>query len=89
MADVIGALSRKRTRLVERKRRVKTEADQQIAEIDREIAEVDKAIGVVNEAVKDILCKTCGGTGSVRRCDAAGQMDDDTCPDCKGTGVKI
>lgn len=89
MPDTIGALSRKKAMLVERKRRIKEDADRQIREIEHEIDGVDKAIAVVNDAIKDILCPNCQGSGNIRHCDAAGDMEDITCPDCKGTGIKI
>lgn len=89
MPDTIGALAKKKAKLVEWKRKVRKDAERQIVEIDRQIADLDKAIDLVNEAVKDILCPTCHGCGTVRHCDAAGDMEDATCPTCKGTGVKI
>lgn len=89
MTDVIYALVQKKSRLCERKRAIKADADKQIKQIDIEIAEVDRAIETLNQAVKDYLCSDCRGTGSVRKCDAAGQMDDDICPRCHGTGVVV
>lgn len=89
MPDTIGALTRKKAKLVEMERQIRAEADRKIAEIDRQIDDVDRAIGIVNEAIKDIICPTCSGSGNIRRSDAAGQMEDETCPSCKGTGIKI
>lgn len=87
MADVVWALSRKKAALVNQKRELTREYEQRTAEIDRQIQDCDDALALINEAVKDILCKTCQGTGTVRKMDAAGQMNDETCPDCRGTGV--
>ena len=86
--NVFGALSKKRQRLLSEKREVAEQAQARIAEIDRELSHVDKAISTINEAIKGYLCQTCGGSGTVRRCDAAGQMEDEECPACKGTGIK-
>lgn len=89
MADAVGALAKKKAMLMERKRRIKVDADRQIKEIEGEIAVVDKAIEVVNEAIKEIICPTCGGSGNVRHGDAAGQMEDEEYPVCHGTGIKL
>jgi len=89
MADIIYALSQKRARLYERKRKVREEAEKQIREIDSEIQVVERAIQILNDAVSEYLCPACKGTGSTRRCDAAGQMEDVTCTRCHGTGVIV
>ena len=34
-----------------------------------------------------VPCPRCGGRGEERYCDAAGDMDDRTCPACQGTGT--
>lgn len=88
MVDIISALQKKRVSLTREKQRIHDEAQRRMAELDAEIEEVDKARETINNAVKDLLCPTCKGTGSVRRCDAAGSMEDDVCPTCHGTGVK-
>ena len=87
MADIISALNRKRASLNGQKQQIRAEADRKIAEIDAELANVDRALKTLNDAVKDYLCKTCGGEGTIRRPDAAGQMEDCRCPACNGTGV--
>lgn len=46
-----------------------------------------RVIKTLNDAVKEYLCKTCGGEGAARKPDAAGQMEDCRCPACNGTGV--
>lgn len=89
MADMVMALTRKKARLIEQKRRVMDEAQRQVREIDAEIEDTNKALAAIDDAVKDILCPTCHGDGTVRHCDAAGDMEDVTCPACKGTGIKI
>lgn len=87
-ADVIGALHRKRNNLQIRRARVEMEKNDELRRIDREIGEIDGALAILNDAVKDYLCQRCGGSGTVRRPDAAGQMEDVDCPACHGTGVK-
>ena len=85
---MIGALTKKRATLYERKRRIQADANQQIHEIDGEIAGIDKALATLNEAVKDYICPVCGGTGEERYTDAAGSCDYRECPHCGGTGIR-
>ena len=33
-----------------------------------------------------LICPVCDGEGTERYCDAAGDMDDRSCSNCKGTG---
>ncbi len=87
MADVIAALTKKKARLYESRRSIELDAAKQINQVNLEIAEVEKALKTLNDAIKDYLCPRCKGSGSIRVCDAAGQMEDDTCPVCNGTGV--
>jgi len=87
MVDIISALSQKRTKLYQKKREIELEAQQRIREIGNEISDIENALHILNDAVADYLCPDCKGTGSVRKCDAAGQMEDVTCPRCHGTGV--
>lgn len=87
--NIVMALAKKRVRYVELKRKVQEDADLQIREYDAEIRSIDRAISQINDAVKDIICPDCGGTGTTRHMDAAGQMEDCTCTRCNGTGVKI
>lgn len=89
MPDVVGALNQKKMRLLAYGKKLKEDYERDRAEIDRQLEDINDALSIVNDAVKDILCKTCGGTGTVRKMDAAGQMDDEDCPNCKGTGIKI
>lgn len=88
MPDVFSALNRKKSSLLRQRYDIEEEAKRRIAEVDRQIADVDQAIGVVNGALEKYLCPVCNGTGNVRRCDAAGDMEDATCGVCKGTGIK-
>lgn len=87
--DVITNITKKRAALIQRKRDITASYNAQIREIDTEISAINNAISVINDAMKDYLCPNCRGYGTVRICDAAGDMDDNTCPICKGTGVKI
>lgn len=89
MNNAVTALVMKRGRLNERKRKIKEECDRQCREIDAEIRQIDSAIEVVNKAVEPHLCPVCGGSGNIRRCDAAGQMEDVECSACHGTGIKV
>ena len=89
MLDVFTALSQKRARLVVRKQEIEREYKAKIHEIDVELGQIDEVIKTVNAALEDYICPTCGGSGNVRRCDAAGDMEDWTCDVCKGTGIKI
>lgn len=70
-----------------RKQQIGAEADRKVAEIDTELTDVDRAIKTLNDAVEDYPCNTCGGEGTIRKPDAAGQMEDCRCPACNGTGV--
>lgn len=88
-ANVIVALNRKRAHLVATKRSIMEDAERRAAAIQEEITNIDNAMSVLNDAVQNYLCKECHGTGTVRRPDAAGQMCDETCPHCKGTGVVL
>lgn len=87
MEDVITTLTKKRAHLYDKKRKIELDTTNQISQINLEIAKVEKALKTLNDAIKDYLCPRCKGSGSVRVCDAAGQMEDDTCPVCHGTGV--
>ena len=87
MADIITALHHKRQSFVQHKNQIKAEYDHKIAEVDLKIAHIDMALKTLNAAVQEYLCPHCKGTGTVRKADAAGQMEDWPCPKCKGTGV--
>lgn len=73
MPDVILALSQKRSQLYRRKLKIEQDMQQQIKDINYEISVIDNAINTLNNAIADYLCPDCRGTGSVRKCDAAGQ----------------
>lgn len=89
MTDVVSALNRKRASLNAQKRRIREDAERMMAEIDAELENVARAIDTLNDAVREYLCLTCGGKGTIRKPDAAGQMEDCQCPACKGTGVQL
>ena len=65
------------------------EYDRKIKFLKYEIEKFDPLIKAMEEAVKDYACPRCKGSGSVRRCDAAGQMEDVECPDCNGRGFVV
>lgn len=87
--DPIKALAAKRASLVSYKHKLQEDCNRQIREVDSDIASIDAALEVVRKAVEPYLCKACGGSGSRRQCDAAGQMDDVPCDACKGTGIDL
>ena len=88
MADVIGTLNARRIKLCSLKKSILDDANRQVKEIDAQIADLDKAKEVINKAIEPYLCKYCKGTGTIRVPDAAGQMDDEPCGACNGTGIK-
>lgn len=88
MPDVITALVSRRSALERRKAQIQADANRQIEEIDAEIQNIKNALNTVNKALSGVLCSVCGGTGSIRRPDAAGQMEDWPCGTCHGTGIK-
>lgn len=86
--DQMSALAAKRAKLVHYKQEIQADAQRKTSDIDAEIKAIDRAIKTLNDAVKDYLCPVCKGSGNVRQCDAAGQMEDVKCSACNGTGVK-
>lgn len=89
MADYIGALTAKKAKLVGARQKIQADADNQIQQINGQIQAIDRAIALLNDAVKDYVCKACGGTGEVRYTDAAGSRDWKECPVCRGTGILV
>lgn len=87
MPDIITALHKKRQDLVSQKSVIRAEYEYKMTVADEEIKRIDKALETLNAAVQEYLCPHCKGTGTVRKADAAGQMEDWPCPKCKGTGV--
>lgn len=88
MIDIITTLKNKHSRLLKQKENFLKEYNEVLDAIDKEIQEVDQALSIINKVTKDCLCDRCNGTGYIRYCDAAGDMDDKECPCCHGTGVK-
>lgn len=87
MTDIIGALNRKKTALLNHRKSIELEARTRTIQIDAKIEAIDRALALINDAVADYLCPVCNGTGCIRKPDAAGQMEDQDCPACHGTGV--
>lgn len=85
--DPIKAMMDNRARLVARKRQLEEDHRRAVAEIDDEIQNINRAMETVRKAVEPYLCPDCGGSGSRRVPDAAGQAEDRPCPSCKGTGI--
>lgn len=88
MPDIIAALLSQCSALERRKAQIQSDANRQIKEIDEEIQNVKNALDTIKKAVSGILCPDCGGTGTKRQADAAGQMEDVPCAFCHGTGIK-
>lgn len=88
MIDVMMALAKRKERLIARRREAFSAYQRETDAIDAELKDVDSAIQKVNEAIKDYLCPACNGTGEMRFCDAAGQMESIFCTECHGTGIK-
>ena len=88
MIDVMMALAKRKERLVARRREAFSSYKRETDAIDAELKEVDSAIQKVNEAIKDYLCPVCNGSGEIRVCDAAWQMESVFCTECHGTGIK-
>ena len=52
-------------------------------EYDPQIYNLSIAIGHLES-----ICPSCNGTGTERRCDAAGSMNDEDCRSCNGSGKR-
>lgn len=89
MADIITALTQKRSHIIAKQRELDVKYNADKSHFAHELELVNEAIRVINNAAEQFLCPKCHGTGTVRVCDAAGDMDDDVCPACKGLGVKL
>ena len=85
--DVIGVLNQRRRSLYSRRREIQVQYEREMREIDAELSQVQQAIDTINRAVMPLFCPTCHGRGQVRRCDVAGEMEDERCPACGGTGI--
>ena len=85
--NVITILTDKRARLLQQKRDVEKDYKQRASELDAEIAKINLTLDFVAKEIGAFLCKRCGGTGTIRVCDAAGSMNDETCPVCGGACV--
>lgn len=88
MNDLVSELARRKQHYISLKRSIMKDAEEQCKELDIEIQNIDKAVSVINEVISPYICPVCNGTGQVRKCDAAGQMESVKCTYCKGTGIK-
>lgn len=89
MVNVIESLNIKKRLLISHKRAIESNAARQVAQIDTQIEEIDNALETVQETLKEFLCQSCNGQGTIRRSDSAGQMEDIKCPVCNGKGVSL
>lgn len=87
--DVTGVLNQRRRCLYSRRRELQVRYEREMHEIDAELNRVQEAIDTINRAVVPLFCPICHGCGQVRRCNAAGDMEDERCPACGGTGIAI
>ena len=73
--------------LLGKRHKIELEAQEKIAKIDRQIEYINGAAEIIRNALADYICPNCAGSGIVKRCDAAGQMETETCDSCHGTGI--
>lgn len=86
--DATKALWQKRDALIKQQREIREEAKRRTTEIGKQINAIEAAIATINDALEDCICPICRGKGTVRHCDAAGQMESCDCEHCHGTGIK-
>lgn len=86
---VVTSLFNKRQQLLNRKKQLTEDYEAAMAEIEEDLADLNTAIENVNKIMAPFTCKACGGTGTQRVCDAAGDMDDEPCSKCHGTGIFV
>lgn len=89
MPDIISALAQKKARIIAQQRDLENRYNSEKMHLAHELNLINQALETINNAVEQYLCPYCKGTGFIRVCDAAGDMDDERCPHCKGTGVKV
>lgn len=89
MPDIVGALAKKKASIIARQRDLENKYNAEKMHLSHELKLINDAMQVINDAVEKYLCPYCNGTGTIRVCDAAGDMDDETCTHCQGTGVKM
>ena len=87
--DIHGVLSSRKLNIAQRRHNLYEKYQHDLNELREEEKQIDAALKVIADAVAPYLCKRCHGSGEVRVCDAAGDMDDDVCPVCHGTGVRL
>lgn len=88
MLDIVKVMTDKRLDLQKRKQRMEETHRQVIANVDKQINEIDLALAKINEYIEPYVCPKCKGSGFVKVCDAAGDMDEEPCHICGGTGLK-
>lgn len=87
--DIHAVLSTRKLQIAQRRKALHEEYERGLHNLQEEEKRIDAALEVLANAVQPYLCKRCHGSGIVRVCDAAGDFDDDVCPVCHGTGVRL
>lgn len=87
--DIHAVLSTRKLQIEQRRKALLEEYVRGLHNLKEEEERIDAALEVLANAVPPYLCKLCYGSGTVRVCDAAGDLDDDVCPVCHGTGVRV
>ena len=87
--DIHAVLSTRKLQIAQRREALHEKYKRDLQQLKEEEERIDAAFEVLTNAVQPYLCKRCHGSGEVRVCDAAGDFDDDVCPVCHGTGVRL
>ena len=87
--DIHGVLSARKAKIAQRRQALEEKYQHDLQELREEEKQIDGALAVIAKAVAPYICKRCYGSGTIRVCDAAGDMDNDVCPVCCGTGVRL
>ena len=87
--DIHGVLFARKLKIAQRRQALEEKYQRDLQDLREEEKQIDAALEVIANAVQPYLCKRCHGSGNIRVCDAAGDMDDEICPVCHGTGVRM
>ena len=64
---------------------LQNEIDKRTYDFNKEIEPLKLALGALKKV--NNICLKCGGQGTMRRSDAAGQVESIKCLDCFGSGI--